>query len=93
LHGFAIANSESEWDFLHNISKNYVYLFIWIREGSQLSQDKKERERKKKDRERERGKKKRERETEAETAPVKGRSHRVSVVYLCNNTSGREQGG
>jgi hypothetical protein len=28
-----------------------------------------------------------------ETAPVKGRSHRVSVVYLCNNTSGREQGG
>jgi hypothetical protein len=29
----------------------------------------------------------------AETAPVKGRSHRVSVVYLFNNTSGREQGG
>jgi hypothetical protein len=29
----------------------------------------------------------------AETAPVKGRYHRVSVVYLCNNTSGREQGG
>jgi hypothetical protein len=28
-----------------------------------------------------------------ETAPVKGRSHRVSVVYLCNNTSGRKQGG
>jgi hypothetical protein len=28
-----------------------------------------------------------------ETAPVKGRYHRVSVVYLCNNTSGREQGG
>jgi hypothetical protein len=28
-----------------------------------------------------------------ETAPVRGRSHRVSVVYLCNNTSGREQGG
>jgi hypothetical protein len=28
-----------------------------------------------------------------ETAPVKGRSHRVRVVYLCNNTSGREQGG
>jgi hypothetical protein len=28
-----------------------------------------------------------------QTAPVKGRSHRVSVVYLCNNTSGREQGG
>jgi hypothetical protein len=28
-----------------------------------------------------------------ETAPVKGRSHRVSIVYLCNNTSGREQGG
>jgi hypothetical protein len=29
----------------------------------------------------------------AVTAPVRGRSHRVSVVYLCNNTSGREQGG
>jgi hypothetical protein len=28
-----------------------------------------------------------------ETAPVKGRYHRVSVVYLCNNMSGREQGG
>jgi hypothetical protein len=28
-----------------------------------------------------------------ETAPVKGQSHRVSVVYLCNNTSGRKQGG
>jgi hypothetical protein len=28
-----------------------------------------------------------------ETAPVKGQSHRVSVVYFCNNTSGREQGG
>jgi hypothetical protein len=24
---------------------------------------------------------------------LRGRSHRVSVVYLCNNTSGREQGG
>jgi hypothetical protein len=30
---------------------------------------------------------------DSETAPVKGRSHRVSVVYLCNNTSGCEQGG